>query len=100
MLSAMTKPISVRKSVRQPATVATIVPCHKVPCISKAFLFFHCGFFCATAANCLSTASINDFIWSTANTAWPIAVAWSFHGSKNASPPDCGTVGAIADNFS
>ena len=33
------------------------------------------------------------------NTAVPMVVAWSFHGSKNASVPDCGTVGAMAESF-
>ena len=35
---------------------------------------------------------------------WPVGAgaevaAWSFHGSKNASRPDCATVGAIADSL-
>ena len=99
MLSSMTSPIWFRKSVRQPATVATTVPCHSVPCISNAFLPSQPGFFCATAANFWPTPSTSDFIWSAWNTAWPIVVAWSFHGSKNASPSPCGMVGAIADSF-
>ena len=36
---------------------------------------------------------------SALNTAWPIAVAWSFHGSKNASGPDCAIVGAMAESL-
>jgi hypothetical protein len=57
------------------------------------------GFFCPTSVNLPSTALTNDFIWSAWNTAWPMAAAWSFHGSKNASPPDWAMVGAMADSF-
>ena len=54
------------------------------------------GFACPAAANFASTASISRPISSFLNTAVATAVAWSFHGSKNASPPDCAMVGAIA----
>ena len=36
---------------------------------------------------------------STLNTACPMVLAWSFHGSKNALWPDCAMVGAMADSF-
>ncbi|CKV32772.1 Uncharacterised protein [Mycobacterium tuberculosis] len=98
MLSAITRPMSLRKSVRQPARVATTLPCQRRPCSNSAFLPRQRGCRCATAANFWSTASISDLIRSAANTAWPIDLAWSFHGSKNASPPDWATVGAIADS--
>ncbi len=85
--------------MRQPGMVATTLFSHSVPCSRTTFLSLNCWLAAPTEVNLSSTALMSAFIASSWNTARPMVAAWSFHGSKNASPPDCGMVGAIADSF-
>ncbi|CPU39710.1 Uncharacterised protein [Mycobacteroides abscessus] len=56
---------------------------------------------CAEAAelNLLSTALTTASISAGLNTAWPMAFAWSFQGSKNAYLPAWAMVGAIPESL-
>ena len=82
--------------MRQPGVATCTASFSRRPSSSMTRLPVNCGLLVPAAVNFSSAAAISACISSCLNTAWPIAVAWVFHGSKNASWSDCAIVGATA----